>query len=184
MFPSDFKELLSAFNSRNVRYLVIGGYAVIVHSQPRATKDLDLLISPDTENAKAVYAALAEFGAPLEGLTPADFIEPGMFFRIGMPPLRIDILSGVKGVDFNSAWERRMDIAMGDEQVPVISSSDLIESTLAAGRPQDLLDVAAIRETQQIVEQMQTAGRAMQENQTEPELKQEEEHEQEENRER
>lgn len=72
MFPSDFKELLFAFNSRNVKYLVIGGYAVIVHSQPRATKDLDVLIGPDIENAKAAYAALADFGAPLEGLAPAD----------------------------------------------------------------------------------------------------------------
>lgn len=68
MFPPDFKELLSVFNSRKIRYLLIGGYAVSLHAQPRATKDLDLLVSPDSENVKALYAALAEFGAPLEGL--------------------------------------------------------------------------------------------------------------------
>ena len=149
MFPPDFKELLSVFNSRKVRYLVIGGYAVIVHSQPRATKDLDLLVSPEAENAEAVFAALAEFGAPLEGLTPADFMEPGSFFRMGKPPLMVDILPGVKGVDFDSAWEKRTEVEIDPVsglRVSVISSNDLIQSKLAAGRPQDLLDVEAIRE--------------------------------------
>ena len=75
MFPPDFKELLSVFNSRKVRYLMIGGYAVTLHAQPRATKDLDLLVSPDADNVKALYAALAEFGAPLGGLRAADFME-------------------------------------------------------------------------------------------------------------
>ena len=149
MFPRDFKELLSVFNSRKVRNLVIGGYAVIVHSQPRATKYLDLLVSPDAENAKAVFAALAEFGAPLEGLTAADFMEHGSFFRMGKPPLMVDILPGVKGVDFDSAWEKRTEVEIDPVsglRVSVISSNDLIQSKLAAGRPQDLLDVEAIRE--------------------------------------
>ena len=78
MFPPDFKELLSVFNSRKIRYLLIGGYAVSLHAQPRATKDLDLLVSPDAGNAQALYAALAESRA-------ADFMEPDMFFRMGTP---------------------------------------------------------------------------------------------------
>ncbi len=158
MFPPDFKELLSVFNSRKVKYLVIGGYAVIVHSQPRATKDLDLLISPDAENAQAVYASLAEFGAPLEGLTPADFMESGSFFRMGKPPLMVDILPGVKGVDFDSAWEKRTEIEIDPSsglRVSVISSGDLIQSKLAAGRPQDLLDVDAIREANREVAELE-----------------------------
>jgi len=149
MFPPDFKELLSVFNSRKIKYLVIGGYAVTLHAQPRATKDLDLLVKPDAENAKAVYAALAEFGAPLEGVTPADFMEPDTFFRMGHPPLMVDILPAVEGVDFDSAWERRADIEIDSGsglRAAVISSSDLIQSKLAAGRPQDLLDVSAIRQ--------------------------------------
>lgn len=81
MFPPDFKELLSDLNSQNARYLIIGGYAVGVHSQPRATKDLDIFIRPDPENAKAVYAALAKFGAPLQGVTPKDLIDKDSFFR-------------------------------------------------------------------------------------------------------
>ena len=82
MFPPDFKELLSVFNSRKIRYLLIGGYAVSLHAQPRGTKDLDLLLSPDAENAHALYAALAEFGAPLGGIKAADFMDPTMFFRM------------------------------------------------------------------------------------------------------
>ena len=83
MFPPDFKELLSVFNSRKVRYLLIGGYAVSLHTQPRTTKVLDLLVSPDAGNAKALFAALAEFGAPLEAVKEQDFMEPNMFFPYG-----------------------------------------------------------------------------------------------------
>jgi hypothetical protein len=79
MYP-DFKELLSVLNAHRVKYLVVGAYAVSVHAQPRATKDLDILIKADADNAKAVYAALAQFGAPLEGLTTADFAERARFF--------------------------------------------------------------------------------------------------------
>lgn len=150
MFPPDFKELLSVFNSRRIRYLLIGGYAVSLHAQPRATKDLDLLVSPDLENAKALYAALTEFGAPLTGIKAEDFTEPDMFFRMGTPPFMVDILPAVKGVDFDRAWERRTDIEIDAEsglRAPVISILDLIAAKLAAGRPQDLADVAALRET-------------------------------------
>jgi len=86
MYP-DFLELLSVLNEHRVKYLVVGAYAVSIHAQPRATKDLDLLVKPDAENAKALFAALAQFGAPLQGLIAADFAEPGQFFRIGRAPL-------------------------------------------------------------------------------------------------
>ena len=153
MFPPDFKELLSVFNSRKVRYLLIGGYAVSLHAQPRATKDLDLLVSPDASNVNALYAALAEFGAPLEGMKPKDFMEPGMFFRMGAPPLMVYILPAIQGVDFESAWNRRMDIEIDAEsglRASVISRSDLIAAKLAAARPQDVIDVAALRQTEQL----------------------------------
>lgn len=78
MFSQDFKELLSAFNEHRVKYLIVGGYAVAIHAQPRATEDLDLFIQPETENAKAVFAALTKFGGPLAGLKPEDFIDPGI----------------------------------------------------------------------------------------------------------
>ena len=149
MFPPDFKELLSVLNSRKIRYLVIGGYAVSLHAQPRATKDIDLLVGNDPDNANALYSALAEFGAPLDGLTAEDFLEPDTFFRMGTPPLMVDILPTINGVDFDKAWERRTEIEIDAEsglRAPVISSSDLIAAKLAAGRPQDLADVTALRQ--------------------------------------
>jgi hypothetical protein len=147
----DFKELLSAFNGHNVRYLVVGAYAVGVHAQPRATKDLDLLIKTDPVNAAAVYAALAKFGAPLEGVTSMDFTDPNTFFRIGNPPLRIEILPRIDGVDFEQAWPRRVEIVIAPDtqlKAPFLGREDLIASKLAAGRPQDLADVEAVRNAQ------------------------------------
>ena len=150
MYP-DFKELLSVLNECRVKYLVVGAYAVAIHAQPRATKDLDILVKPDAENARALFEALAQFGAPLEGLTLADFAEPGPFFRMGREPISIDILTAISGVDFDAAWQRRVEHVVDtvrELQVNFISSQDLINAKLAAGRPQDLADVAAIREAQ------------------------------------
>jgi hypothetical protein len=149
---TDFKELLSVFHAHRVRYLVVGAYAVSVHAQPRATKDLDILIRRDSENAKAVYAALAQFGAPLEGLTSADLVERGSYFRMGNEPVAIDILSEIEGVEFDAAWEHRIedvvDLATG-LKANFISREDLIKAKLAAGRPQDLADVDAIRRAEE-----------------------------------
>jgi hypothetical protein len=147
MYP-DFKELLSIFNAHSVKYLIVGGYAVSFHAQPRVTKDIDLLIKPDAENATAVYAALARFGAPMEGLTPEDFSERGKFFRMGREPVAVDILPEIDGVDFDRAWEKRVegviDPATGLTAY-FISGSDLIAAKIASGRPQDIADVAALR---------------------------------------
>jgi hypothetical protein len=146
MYP-DFKELLSVFNAHKVRYLIVGGYAVSFHAQPRATKDIDILIDPSEENSKAVYAALVQFGAPVEGLGARDFSEPGSFFRMGRPPVMVDILPSIRGVDFETAWNRRVRKTLEDGLiVEVISREDLLSAKLAAGRPGDLADVAALQE--------------------------------------
>src|ERR1700722_9869085 len=110
----DFKELLSAFNQGHVKYLVVGGYAVSFHAQPRATKDLDILVSADAENAKAVYAALAKFGAPVEGLAAKDFTDLDSLFRMGTPPVMVDIMPKISGVEFAEAWERRVDVSIDE----------------------------------------------------------------------
>ena len=86
-------------NAHRVKYLVVGAYAVALHAQPRATKDLDILVKADAENAKAVFAALAKFGAPFGSLTAADFVEEGPFFRMGHEPVGVDILTAIPGVD-------------------------------------------------------------------------------------
>lgn len=146
----DFKALLSAFNAGQVRYLVVGGYAVSFHAQPRATKDLDILIGADPENSKAVYAALAKFGAPIEGLRARDFAESDNFFRMGTPPVMVGIMPKISGVEFETAWSRRVDVRIDDElSVPFISREDLLVAKLSAGRAQDLIDVDALRESNQ-----------------------------------
>jgi hypothetical protein len=86
---SDFTDLLKLFNANHVRYLIIGGYAVIQYAEPRYTKDLDVWISTDIANAQAIYKALKEFGAPLVDLTAADFSEEGYFYQMGIPPMRV-----------------------------------------------------------------------------------------------
>src|ERR1700735_706208 len=107
MLP-DFKELLRSFNDRGVKYLVVGGYAVSLHAQPRATQDLDIFIKADVENAKAVYAALGSFGIPLRGISMDDLADPTKFIRFGHEPVAIDLLPSIDGVDFDTAWEHRV----------------------------------------------------------------------------
>jgi len=145
MMPEDLKELLRAFNDQAVKFLVVGGYAFGVHAEPRATKDLDIFVRSDEENSNAVFRALAQYGAPLGGLTPSDFMD-GTTFQIGQPPARIDILQHIDGVTFDEAWENRIEgIIDGQVQAAVISRDDLIRNKLATGREQDILDVKKLR---------------------------------------
>ena len=141
---SDFSDLLKLFNKYGVRYLVIGGYAVVQYTEPRYTKDLDLWISTDPANAEAVYTALREFGAPLVGLTAEDFAEEGYFYQMGVPPVRVDVLMGIPGLEFEAAWQKRQEVDFDDLPVLFISRKDLIKAKLASGRPQDLIDVEAL----------------------------------------
>lgn len=100
----DFKELLSILEEHDVRYLVIGAYAVMLYSEPRWTKALDIWIALDAVNARAVFVALREFGAPLAGLTEDDFTAPGYFYQMGNPPLRLDVMMDIPACDFEDAW--------------------------------------------------------------------------------
>jgi hypothetical protein len=150
MMSKDFQDILRAFNAYTVKYLVVGGFAFGVHLEPRTTKDIDLWIRTDPENAKAVFQALAELGAPIAGMTLDDFMD-GTVFQMGQPPERIDILQQVSGLDFDKAWEHRVE-GFIDEKTPafVISKDDLICNKLASGREQDLLDVKRLRAAEQI----------------------------------
>jgi predicted nucleotidyltransferase len=147
LLDPDLRDILSALNAHEVKYLLVGGYAVGVYSEPRATKDLDIFIQSDPENGEAVFRALAEYGAPLEGMTAADFSnKPDSVFQIGVPPVRIDILQSISGVTFDEAWENRITAFIDEIPTNVISRDDLIRNKLAAGRRRDLLDVEDIRE--------------------------------------
>lgn len=145
MMPTDLKDLLRAFNNHRVKYLVVGGYAYGVYAEPRATKDLDLFVSSDEENSRAVFQALAQFGAPMDGLSTADF-KDGSTFQIGLPPARIDLLQRIDGLSFDEAWRNRVQgVIEGEIPINVISRNDLIRNKLASGREQDTLDVKKLR---------------------------------------
>lgn len=143
---SDFKDLLRLLSDYQVKYLVVGGYAVIKYTEPRYTKDLDLWVRADAENAEAVYQALLAFGAPLEGLTADDFAHEGYFYQMGVAPVRVDILMSVTGLDFDDAWRRRIEVDFEGIPAWFISREDLIVSKKALGRPQDLIDVELLEQ--------------------------------------
>jgi uncharacterized nucleotidyltransferase DUF6036 len=134
---SDYKDLLSIFNAAGVRYLIVGGYAVMIHTEPRYTKDLDIWIDRAATNAEALFQALVRFGAPLKDLRPADFTEPEVFYQIGMEPVRIDIMTSVSGLEFGSAWERRLIVDFDGESAGVLSREDLLLSKKTADRLHD-----------------------------------------------
>jgi hypothetical protein len=111
---SNFEELLSRFNDSGVRYLIVGGYAVMLYTEPRYTKDLDVWVEATEENSVKVFRALAEFGAPLAGLSSNDFAQRGFVYQLGMPPARVDILMSIDGVRFENAWSNRQESTIGD----------------------------------------------------------------------
>jgi len=132
---------LKLLNSHRVEFLLIGGYAVGLHGYPRGTADLDVWVSMDPENAARLVEALREFGFATPKLTSELFLEEDKLVRMGVPPLRIDILTSIPGVNFKESFGRRKVIAVGDLQVPVISLQDLKANKRATGRRQDLTDV-------------------------------------------
>ena len=136
----DFRELLLAFNAHQVEYLVVGAHALAAYGHVRATKDLDVWVRPDRENAGKVLQALAAFGAPFGDLTADDFSKPGTIFQIGIPPLRIDLITAIDGVDFEDAWPDRFNASFAGVPVFVISRHHLITNKRTAGRLQDLAD--------------------------------------------
>lgn len=142
---SDFKELLEIFIEEKVEFLVVGGYAVIRYTEPRYTKDLDILIHATKENSKRVLYALKKFHAPLlNTLSEEDLQKPGVFFQMGLPPNRIDVITSISGVEFEEAYQAREMVKINGMQVPFIGREHLINAKLAAGRPQDLVDAAAL----------------------------------------
>ena len=147
---SDFKELLNLFEKHEVRYLIVGGYAVMKYSEPRFTKDLDVWIATDPENADAVYTALKAFGAPLANLTADDFTHQDYFYQMGSPPLRVDIMMSIPGVEFEDAWKNREVVELEDLKIPFISRSDLIRAKEASGRPQDKIDIDNLKKAEQL----------------------------------
>jgi hypothetical protein len=147
---SDFKNLLKLFNRFKARYLIVGGHAVMKYTEPRFTKDLDIWVEATPENASLVFKALREFGAPLTNLGEADFAKEGFFYQMGRPPTRVDILMSIEGLKFGDAWPKRVESDFDGVSVHVISREDLIANKVAVGRPQDLIDVGSLQDSERL----------------------------------
>ncbi len=139
--PSDFKEFLQLLNSRRVEYLVVGGYAVGFHGSPRATGDLDIWVAATEENAQKLEEVLREFGFDLSELSKELFLEKDRVVRMGVPPIRIEILTSISGVHFHQCYTSRQTAEIEGVKVHFISLEDLKANKRAAGRHQDLSDL-------------------------------------------
>ncbi len=139
--PADFSQFVESFLARDVRFMVVGGHAVSVYSQPRFTDDFDLWVGTDPANAGRVAAAIADFGFGSLGLSAADFSVPDVVVQLGRPPHRIDILTTLAGVEFDACWERRGAATFGHLTAPLIGIECLRANKRAVGRNKDLADL-------------------------------------------
>lgn len=137
----DFRDFVKLFVANDVRFLIVGGYAVAAHGLPRYTGDLDAWVWVSSENASRVVASLEAFGFTGLGLSEDDFNQPDRVVQLGYPPYRIDILTSIDGVEFEPAWERRVILELDGISVPFIGRDDLLINKRSAGRPQDIADV-------------------------------------------
>lgn len=140
--PNDFSEFLKLLNSSKVEYLLVGGYAVNYHGVARSTGDMDIWIRPSQTNAERLVQALNRFG--FRGVTPEILTVPGQIIRMGVPPLRLEILTSASGVNFEECHARRQTLEMEELSIPVISLEDLKRNKRASGRLKDLADLEAL----------------------------------------
>ena len=137
----DFIDLLNACAAADVRFLVVGAYALAIHGRPRATGDLDLWVEPSPDNARRIMKALAAFGAPLAQVSERDFETPGVVYQIGVAPGRVDILTNLSGLTFDEAWAGRVRHPFGGVEVDFIGRDAFVKNKRATGRPRDLADI-------------------------------------------
>jgi len=142
----DFKELLKLFNAHNVEYLIVGGYALAFHGAPRFTGDIDLFVKPEAENAKRILAALAEFGLGSLDLSETDFTTGDNVIQLGVPPVRVDIMTSITAVDWQQAESGKVEGNYGDTQVYFIGKDDFVSNKRALGRKRDLADLEALEQ--------------------------------------
>jgi len=140
----DFVDLLRALLDAEVRFLLVGAYALAIHGKPRATGDLDIWVDASTANASRLMRALAGFGAPMDQISESDFATPGVAYQIGVAPGRIDILTELTGLTFAEAWPKRLSRPFGDVMVDVIGLDDFIRNKRATGRAKDLGDIEGL----------------------------------------
>ncbi len=137
----DFNEFVELFVANDVRFLVVGGYALAAHGYPRATDDFDAWVWANSENAVKIVDCLTKFGFGSLNLSTDDFTTLDRVVQLGYPPYRIDIITSISGVEFDSAWANRLVVDVDGLHVPFIGRDDLLKNKRATGRPKDLLDV-------------------------------------------
>ncbi|HNQ65458.1 MAG TPA: nucleotidyl transferase AbiEii/AbiGii toxin family protein [Smithella sp.] len=141
MLNEDYKDILHALSDENVRFLLVGAYALAAHGYPRATMDIDIWVMPSPENADAVLRALQRFGASLQNLTKEDLQKDGTIFQIGVAPRRIDIITAASGLQFEPAYQHSIQLNIEEMEVRIPSIDDLILNKKATGRTKDLADI-------------------------------------------
>lgn len=140
MLNQDYKEMLSTLLEEDVKFLLVGAYALAAHGYPRATGDIDIFIQPDEINAEKVYKALGRFGAPLQSISVLDLSTSGTIFQIGVAPRRIDIINSIDGVTFEDAYKARVIVEIESLSIPILSKNDMIKNKNSTGRPKDKVD--------------------------------------------
>ena len=144
--PPDWNDLIAGLNRHGVRFLIVGAHALAANGRPRATQDLDIFVEPLLNNAQRLGEALRDFGFAALADEAHKFAEPDRMAVLGRPPLRIDIMTSIAGVDFDEAWRGRLEARFGEHEVSFLGRNELIRNKRAAGRPKDLLDVALLEE--------------------------------------
>ncbi len=143
----DSREFIALCLSRKVEFLLVDEYALAFHGAPRFTEDIDLMVLVSPENADSLYSVLCDFGFGGAGITRDDFLEPGQVIQLGRAPHRIDILTGISGVIWQEAWTSRTQADLDGLEIHVIGKAELIRNKQATGRPQDLADLARLRQS-------------------------------------
>ena len=141
MLNPDFRDILSAFIEEQVDFVVVGAYALAAHGLPRATGDIDLWVRPSAGNSMKIWKALEAFGAPMKGLQQEDFEAEDLIVQIGRPPRRIDVITSVSALEYDSAWKNREVVEIEGLTISVLGRDDLIRNKKAVGRAQDIADV-------------------------------------------
>lgn len=145
ILAKDFEDFVKLLNKFEVEYMVVGGYAMAFHGKPRYTGDLDIWINISESNAEKLLQVVKGFGMASLGFQKEDFLQPGYISQIGYPPLRIDILNSIDGVEFNEAFENRQKIVEGDLEISYIGLKELVQNKIASGRKQDIQDIREIK---------------------------------------
>jgi len=141
----DYEEFLELLNRHKVRYCIIGSYALSFHARPRYTKDIDILIEASPENARKILSVLDKFGFGSLNLSIEDFSEGGNIIQLGYEPVRIDIITSIKGIDFSDIWENRVQGPYGDQKVNFIDRQNFIKSKIISNRTQDRADLELLQ---------------------------------------